>query len=363
MFRYEIKSGDTLYEIANLFNTTVERIIDINNITNPNFINIGDVLLIPGEPEEPEPVPVPGRTYNTNFINGLLYVIFTDERTYAAGRNNVIIKLIKCNVSSSNIELRYNTGQRYDFAALRDGREIWRWSEGRFFTQEVGREILQPGECINYSATWDLRSNAGDFVFSGNVEIRGYNVAQNYSSKYVSTSISVERQLPPAEEECPEGNLLQDSGIERWYSERNPVVWQEDNVLRSSIENSGNYAVEMGGINSNQRAIMSQTVDAASEYSYRIRFWSREISRRGETSNFRLEIAIYFYDEEGNLVGRFDPLLSPQNINQNTYQRYTVKTELSPQNTARAELRFVFRPGSNNTNTVLIDDVSLECIR
>ena len=47
---YVIQSGDSLGYIANLFNTTVEDIILLNNISNPDFISPGDRIFIPGYP-------------------------------------------------------------------------------------------------------------------------------------------------------------------------------------------------------------------------------------------------------------------------------------------------------------------------
>ena len=46
---YTVKSGDTLSAIASKFNTTVENLASINNIVNPNIINIGQVLKLKGE--------------------------------------------------------------------------------------------------------------------------------------------------------------------------------------------------------------------------------------------------------------------------------------------------------------------------
>ena len=46
---YIVKSGDTLSTIASKFNTTVEELASINGISNPNLINAGQVLKIKGE--------------------------------------------------------------------------------------------------------------------------------------------------------------------------------------------------------------------------------------------------------------------------------------------------------------------------
>lgn len=46
--RYTVARGDTLYFIAQAFNTTVTAIAQANNIANPNQIQVGTVLTIPG---------------------------------------------------------------------------------------------------------------------------------------------------------------------------------------------------------------------------------------------------------------------------------------------------------------------------
>ena len=44
---YTIKPGDTLYAIAVKYGTTVQAIAAANNISNPNLIRVGQVLVIP----------------------------------------------------------------------------------------------------------------------------------------------------------------------------------------------------------------------------------------------------------------------------------------------------------------------------
>jgi len=47
-FMYTVRSGDTLWALAQRWNTTVAHIRDINNLTNPDLLVPGDQLLIPG---------------------------------------------------------------------------------------------------------------------------------------------------------------------------------------------------------------------------------------------------------------------------------------------------------------------------
>ncbi|HRN51237.1 MAG TPA: peptidoglycan DD-metalloendopeptidase family protein [Anaerolineales bacterium] len=46
--RYPVQSGDTLSSIALRFNTSVDEIVRASNLANPNNLNVGDILIIPG---------------------------------------------------------------------------------------------------------------------------------------------------------------------------------------------------------------------------------------------------------------------------------------------------------------------------
>lgn len=46
IIKYTVKSGDTLYEIANEYDTTVREIVRYNNISNENLIYVGEIILI-----------------------------------------------------------------------------------------------------------------------------------------------------------------------------------------------------------------------------------------------------------------------------------------------------------------------------
>ncbi len=50
---YVVQAGDTLSRIAQRFNTTVQAIVNANNLTNPNQLSVGQRLIIPPAPPQP----------------------------------------------------------------------------------------------------------------------------------------------------------------------------------------------------------------------------------------------------------------------------------------------------------------------
>ena len=95
MFMYTVKSGDTLYKIAQKYNTTVQKIMDLNYLKNTNLA-VGQVLRIPEmfTPENEMVLP--------NYVN---YVVKSGDNLYSIARNfNVNVDtIIKDNVLTSNV--------------------------------------------------------------------------------------------------------------------------------------------------------------------------------------------------------------------------------------------------------------------
>jgi LysM repeat protein len=73
---YTVRPGDTLTKIAARFGTTVWALVQLNHISNPNRIYVGQVLLIRGTlpPPPPPPPPPPGAwaapDYNNRDLTG-----------------------------------------------------------------------------------------------------------------------------------------------------------------------------------------------------------------------------------------------------------------------------------------------------
>ena len=88
---YTVKAGDTLYGIAQRFNTTVAKIAAANNIVNVNLLRIGQVLIIPGTSTTPTPPPATATTYTVK-AGDTLYAIaqrFNTTVAKLAAANNI----------------------------------------------------------------------------------------------------------------------------------------------------------------------------------------------------------------------------------------------------------------------------------
>lgn len=65
IINYTVMPGDTLGDIATRYNSTVEAIVDENNLENANDIAIGDILKIPVNIATPVPTATVGTVYPT----------------------------------------------------------------------------------------------------------------------------------------------------------------------------------------------------------------------------------------------------------------------------------------------------------
>ena len=75
--------------------------------------------------------------------------------TVAMDGADVRFSLNVVNATRKNVEVNFASGQAYDFVVVDSvGREVWRWSTGRIFTQSVRNNLLGKGESIDAAETW-----------------------------------------------------------------------------------------------------------------------------------------------------------------------------------------------------------------
>jgi Intracellular proteinase inhibitor len=92
--------------------------------------------------------------------------------TVPAGRP-VTFAVVAENRGAQTTPLVFPTGQSFDLVISRDGREVWRWSAGRAFSQAVRNEEMRPAERRAERITWPGTDQAGRTVEPGSYEVRG----------------------------------------------------------------------------------------------------------------------------------------------------------------------------------------------
>lgn len=60
------------------------------------------------------------------------------------------------NDGKKKLELNFADGRTHDLVVLDSlGREVWRWSEGRLFTQAMQNRVLRTSDMLRYEERWD----------------------------------------------------------------------------------------------------------------------------------------------------------------------------------------------------------------
>lgn len=109
--------------------------------------------------------------------------VSVNKPIYSSGEP-ISMALYVFNNTGQEVTFLFSDAQRYDFTIEdEEGREVWRWSEGRMFAQVLGEETLGPGrEEIRYTASYQGALEPSSYQITGIV------VAKN---RPMSASVSI----------------------------------------------------------------------------------------------------------------------------------------------------------------------------
>ena len=83
------------------------------------------------------------------------------------------------NRADKNVELMFPSGQTHDFVVTDEsGREVWRWSEGRMFTQALQSKLLGGEETTTYEEAWQPGTRTGHFTVTATLRSSSHTVEQ-----------------------------------------------------------------------------------------------------------------------------------------------------------------------------------------
>ncbi len=118
-FEYIVRPGDTLWGLSRRFDTTVQKLVEINDIEDPSLIVVGQTLLIPrgaGPPPPPmptpEPTPSPTPEPPAEQIKAL-YLTYWAAR-HAGLRSHALALLEETELNAIVIDVKGDDGLLYD---------------------------------------------------------------------------------------------------------------------------------------------------------------------------------------------------------------------------------------------------------
>ena len=88
------------------------------------------------------------------------------------GAGSVSFSFSVRNTGDDAVDLRFSDGCKADFVVRQDGRERWRFSDGRMFIQVLSSETLESGDEVTYECTWDGYS---DGSYTAEAELQATN--------------------------------------------------------------------------------------------------------------------------------------------------------------------------------------------
>ena len=98
----------------------------------------------------------------------------------AVARNrDVRFALHVTNRADKSVELMFPSGQTHEFAVQDSvGREVWRWSEGRMFTQALQSKLLAGEETTTYAESWQPGTRRGRYTVIATLRSSSHTVEQ-----------------------------------------------------------------------------------------------------------------------------------------------------------------------------------------
>lgn len=89
------------------------------------------------------------------------------------------------NTASEPLEVRFSSGQTYDFTILDSaGVEVWRWSADRMFTQALQTRTVAADQTVTYEERWNPVGVSGRFTAVGRLNSTNVPLEQRVDFTY-----------------------------------------------------------------------------------------------------------------------------------------------------------------------------------
>jgi hypothetical protein len=100
---------------------------------------------------------------HTTVVPGPDSLLATSAKVAIGGRVSFALQVT--NLADHSVEVNFPSGQTHEFVVLDTlGREVWRWSEGRMFTQSLQNREVDPEETLSFREQWNPRGRHGHYT-------------------------------------------------------------------------------------------------------------------------------------------------------------------------------------------------------
>jgi len=90
---------------------------------------------------------------------------FDVAQTKTSNGHHLDFALRVTNNTAKTVELRFANGMTHDFIVMDSlGRTVWRWSDGRMFTQAMQSKTVKSKDSVTIEDGWDTRNAHGQYV-------------------------------------------------------------------------------------------------------------------------------------------------------------------------------------------------------
>ena len=105
-------------------------------------------------------------------MDDVVATLSTNKKIYKVGED-IEMTIVLQNRTDEPVNLTFNSGKNYDFIVkkLPENKEVWRWSEGKFFTEALMSMMLDPGERKTFVFKWNQKNNDSKKIESGNYKV------------------------------------------------------------------------------------------------------------------------------------------------------------------------------------------------
>lgn len=109
-----------------------------------------------------------------------------------ANADGITLAMVVVNNTKKSVELTFPTGQTHDFVVVdSSGREVWRWAQGRMFTQTLRNKLLGGGETLEVEEKVKDSLPAGRYTARAMLKSTNYPLEQQAEFTINSTSLAL----------------------------------------------------------------------------------------------------------------------------------------------------------------------------